>query len=143
MRLETTSYRLIATEPEDLFSPRRIRLVKKASVGDRRDFFWGEASEPFEAGRYGDNPETSRILLATRHFGYSMDDSDQLPLDVYICGVRDPGLELAETLRQEDVSIMAWAMLLSPDDNRTSLNEIYESMIETRGNVNYINPVHR
>ena len=141
--MELLAYQLLATEPEGLFAPRRIRLVKKASVGDRDDFFWGEASDPFEAGKYGDNPETARILLATRHFGYSLEDLDQLPLDVYICGVRNPHLEFAEKLRQEDVSIMAWALLLSPDDMRTSLGEIYESLIESRGNVNYVNPVHR
>jgi hypothetical protein len=143
LSLEELLYRLVATEPEGLFAPKRVQLLKKARVGNRDDFFWGEASEPFEAGKYGNNPETSVILLATRHFGYSLTDLDQLPLDVYICGVQNPDLEFKAKLRQEDVSIMAWALLLSPDDERTSLEEIYESITESRGNVNYVNPVHQ
>ena len=68
---------------------------------------------------------------------------DELPLDVYICGVQNPQLVLSDRLDPVQVSILAWALMLASDDTRESLKEIYDSIKETRGNINYISPVHQ
>ena len=135
--MEAKLYRLVATE--GLVEPRRVKLLTKASVGERDDFLWGEVDTPFLVNDH----ETKLVLLATRHYGFSLEDLDQLPLDVYICCANDPQLGLSERLRQDDVLIMAWALLLSPDDHRTDLTEIYESLKLVRGNVFQVNPVCR
>jgi hypothetical protein len=92
---------------------------------------------------FGKNPETKIVLLATRHYGYSLKQLSDLPLDVYVCRASDPSLKFKPQVEPKNVSIMAWALLLAPEDSREKLVEIYESMTQTRGNVNYINPVHK
>ena len=132
-------YRIIAYEPEGCFKPNTLSVRSSAAVGEREDFFWVELERPlFEDA---DETEGKFVLLAARHHGYSLKDISYLPLHVYICGAQDARLILEEHLDAEEVSILAWALLLDADDARVDLTEILESMQNTMGNVHYINPV--
>ncbi len=136
------SLNLIASEPEGLFRPRKVQFLCDARVGERDDFVWAHVNDSFgEDELKYKHPATPNVLLAARHHGYSIRDLNQLPLDVYICRVNDPSDELKTKLANDDVSIMAWALLLPGDDNRTDLEQIYTSLVQRRGNVYYINPV--
>lgn len=134
-------HRLIATEPEDAFKPTRVSLLSEATVGSRNDFLWAEMEDDQLVGK--SYTSDRRVLLASRHHGYSLGVGAELPLDVYVCGVNDHSLLERTSLEEGDVSIVCWALLLAPEDERTELGEIYDSIKQVRGNVNYVNPVHR
>ena len=135
MTMLGSSFYLLATEPEGCFDRRVIRLLKRATVGTRDDFFWCELDREFEESAFGP------VLIATRHFGYVVSEVFEMPLDVYVCWVSKEELILADSLSSDDVSIMAWGLLLQLTDNRTSVREIYESSTRQRGNLFYVNPV--
>ena len=137
------SYKLIATEPEEAFRSNYVVLRQEVSVGERDDFFWAEWERPEKARSKRSEVENKFVLLASRHHGYSLKDLSNLPLDVYVCEVKDPDLLLKESLEPADVSILWWALMLAPGDERENISEIYEAMKEEKGNVFYINPVHQ
>lgn len=132
---------LIATEPKDAFEPMCVALLERVQVGARNDFRWTETEEGI-AGRYSEQT-VHRFLLASRHQGLSVGSETDLPLDVYVCCVKDSSLLARRNLDENDVSILCWALLLAPEDERTEIGDIYESIKQVRGNVNHINPVHR
>ncbi len=136
-------YKLIASEPPGSFKPNHLSLVKAATVGRRVDFYWAEWVKSLDGSFNGIDSENRFVLLASRHQGYSLKDLYELPLDVYVCEVKDPNLLLQEKLEPDDVSILCWALMLPPEDERESISEIYESMKEKKGNLFYINPVHQ
>ena len=141
---DRTVYGLLATEPEVLFKPRKFSILKEAVVGKRDDFICAEVDTPFQPLTLWleQKLELEYVLLASRHCGNSLRRLEVLPIDVYICGVKNQELALSDNIDSEQVYILAWALMLAPDDNRESLKEIYESIKQTRGNVNYINPVN-
>lgn len=130
---------LIAYDPETAFSPRRVRFQSSASVGERSDFVWAELDSPLPTM----NLSQSHILLAARHFGYSVSGSLTEPVHVYVCNVDDSSLLLRPTLTPEQVSIMYWAILMPLEFENKSFVEVLEAMTETQGNVYSVNPVHK
>jgi len=138
-----TSFGLIATEPEGLFERRRVSIKSAANVGERHDFVWAEVDPPFQPPLFAMENELSQVLLAPRRYGYSLKNLADFPLDVYICAISDAEDILASNIEPGNVRILALGLILSPSDDRGNLREIYNSIKETRGNVNYINPVHK
>ncbi len=135
-------FTLIAYDPETAFSPRRIRFLLSASVGERDDFVW--ASVDFPLRQVNDREAaTSQILLAARHSGYSVNEPLETPMHVYVCNVKEESLLMQTALEPEVVSIMYWAILLPDGYEKKSIVEILEAMTETQGNVYYVNPVHK
>lgn len=134
-------YKLIATE--GFFEPRRVDLLSGVKVGERDDFVWAKVDRPFQENTLGKNSETNVVLLATRHYGYSLKQLSDLPLDIYVCSLKDSRLAFESEVEPASVSIGAWALLLAPDDDRENLEEIYESLTKARGSILYINPVHK
>lgn len=135
-------FTLIAYEPETAFSPRKIRFLLNASVGERDDFVWASVDFPLRKANDRDSA-TSQILLAARHSGYSVKEALDTPMHVYVCNVTDENLMLQTALEPEVVSIMYWAILLPDGFEKKSMVEILEAMTETQGNVYYVNPVHK
>lgn len=136
------SCRLVATEPVSAFPPTRVRIVDAVTVGSRVDFAWVEiVGEPDlgSDGIFG----FDYVLIAARHFGFSVLKKNADPIDIYVCTVKDRNLLGATKIDPEEVSIACWALLLDSADERTDIGEIYESCKQAHGNVFQINPVHR
>lgn len=140
MSLENDSeFLLIAYDPETAFTPRRVRLLSSACVGDRADFVWADLDSPLPAI----NVTQSQVLLAPRHFSFSINESLTTPLHVYVCNVEHPDMLLRTALTPESVLIIYWAILLPLEFEDKTFVEILEAMTETQGNVYYVNPVHK
>jgi hypothetical protein len=132
-----SSYFLVPTEPLALFRPVTVRLLRNVVVGNRDDFVWAETDLVIPGASF------DQVLLASRHYGFEVGKSSQLPIDVYICTIKDSELRGAQYLEPFDISICCWALLMPPGDKRTNVAEIYESLEKTRGNVHYIRPVNQ
>lgn len=140
MSLENDNeFLLIAYDPETAFSPRRVRLLSSTCVGDRTDFVWADSDSPLP----GIEVTQSQVLLAPRHFGFSVSGSLSTPPHVYVCNVAHADMLLRTVLMPEAVSIMYWAILSPLEFEDKTLVEILEAMTETQGNVYSVNPVHQ
>src|SRR5215216_4105922 len=98
---------LTSFDPEGVWQPTTVTLLRRVRIGDRYDHAWARF-DPAIALVHGEDVDVA--LLGARHEGFDIWQPGTWPIDVYICAVA-PELAGRDEFTRDDVTIVRWGRL--------------------------------
>lgn len=104
-------YLLSSFEPENAYAVREVILERKISCGERDDYFIAHVIPPLEGILFGHHADIETVIIAPRHKGIVIEDTNQWPVHVYVCVLKNDELLLTTFVKPVDLKIINWGLL--------------------------------
>jgi hypothetical protein len=101
-----SDFYLVSTELREPFEARRCRLVKRVRSDIRDDLAFVEIAPPLPSEIYDWHRDLGYVVIASRLEGTSVFPLGNLPLPVYICGLKNPTNVPPDLISSDDLVLL-------------------------------------
>jgi hypothetical protein len=98
---------LTSFDPEGVWPPTRVTLLRRVQIGNRRDHAWAGLDPPIPLGQ---GPDVAMVILGARHQGFDIWAPTSWPIHVFICTV-ERDLANRDSFAVDEVRIARWGRL--------------------------------